>query len=266
MGSRRLYKEMNTLKFSGRNIGLLMLGMLLSLSMSCSKDDGPEVEKPTPAPVDTVKSPVYAGTVPLYKLQRVENLAVETDDKNPTVPKLAAYFSLENKEEVPALYAKTARWDVAFTGLYNSFLSGNNGKDGTNQGYGGSGAGGIVVLKKPFEEVTDVPAEADFKTKGNVVGTDDLGAFGEGTGWYLYDFGGNIRGDGSPQKTHVAYALPEMRTIVIRTAAGNYAKVKMISCYQNAFTADKWFKDTPHMFFTFEYVIVPKGSTKFEIK
>jgi len=40
----------------------------------------------------------------------------------------------------------------------------------------------------------------------------------------------------------------------------------MISCYKDAFTADKWFIDTPHMYFTFEYVIVPKGSKKFEIK
>ncbi|RQO74168.1 hypothetical protein DBR43_01850 [Pedobacter sp. KBW06] len=255
---------MNTSKFLKKNTGMLMLGLLLSFSMSCSKNDNPVTEKP--APVDTVKPPQPSGKIPFYKLQRVENLAVETDDKNPTQAKPAAYFSLDNKEEVPASYAKTARWDVAFTGLYNSFLSGNNGTDGTNQGYGGSGKGGIIVLKKPFEEVTDVPSESDFKTKGNVVGTDDLGAFGEGTGWYLYDFGGTIRGDGSPQKTHVAYALPEMRTIIIRTATGNYAKVKMISCYKDAFTADKWFKDTPHMFFTFEYVLVPKGSTKFEIK
>lgn len=252
---------MDMLKFLKNGMGILMLALLVSVSTSCSKNDNPVTEKPIP--LDPLVAP---GKVPFYKLQRVENFRVETDDKNPTEVKLTAYFSLDNKEEVPVSFAKTARWDMAFGGLYNSFLSGNNGSDGTNFGYGGSGKGGIIVLKKPFEEVTDVPAEIDFKTKGNVVGTDDLGDFGEGTGWYLYDFGGKIRGDGSEQKTHVAYAMPEIRTVVVRTAGGNYAKIKMISCYKDAFTADKWFKDTPHMFFTFEYVLVPKGSTKFEIK
>ncbi|MDO7744729.1 MAG: hypothetical protein MUP99_13170, partial [Pedobacter sp.] len=116
-----------------------------------------------------------------------------------------------------------------------------------------------------------------FKTGGTVVGTDKNGDFGEGTGWYLYDFGGRTVGDGSYEKEHVAYAIADgltlangtklpARTIVLRTANGNFAKIKMISCYQNAFTPETWFRTTPHMFFTFEYVLAPKGSTKFEIK
>lgn len=240
------------------NIRVLLAGIII-LCAACSKNgntgpDQPEPEKP------------QQGSVPFFKLQRVENFSVETDDKNPTEAKTAAYFSLENKEEIKALYAKTARWDVGFNGLYNSFLSGNNGKDATNLGYGASGNGGIMIVEKPFDQVTTVPAEAEFKTKGTLVGTDNLGDFGEGTGWYLYDFSGTKRGDGSYRKQHVAYALPEMRTIILRTAGGNYAKIKMISCYKDAFTSDQWFRETPHMFFTFEYVLVPKGSTKFEIK
>ncbi|MNY71051.1 hypothetical protein D3C86_2093090 [compost metagenome] len=60
--------------------------------------------------------------------------------------------------------------------------------------------------------------------------------------------------------------MPEKRTVIVRTANGDYAKIKMISGYKDAFTADKWFQTTPHMFYTFEYVVVPKGSTKFQIK
>ncbi|TDQ09781.1 HmuY family protein [Pedobacter metabolipauper] len=246
-------------------IATIALALLLFTSCSKSDDPTPETEEPE------------GSAVPFYKLQRVENFAVETDDANPTVPKGAAYFSLETKKETPLSYAKTARWDIGFNGLYNSFLSGNSGVDPSNLGYGGPGTGGIAIIEKPFNEVVDIPSDASFKLKGTIIGTDANGDFGEGTGWYLYDFGGGLMSDQRYDKQHVAYALSEpltmtdgkkltARTIVIRTAKGNYAKVKMISCYKNALTPDQWFRTTPHMFFTFEYVIVPKGSTKFEIK
>ncbi|MGN8068471.1 HmuY family protein [Mucilaginibacter sp. 22184] len=234
---------------------LTIAGMLFS---SCSKSNNPEPDPKT----DT---PAASGSVPFYKLQRVENFSAPTDDSAPTTAPPVLYFSLENKAQAPADYQKTARWDLSFSNLYNSFIGANNGKDATNPGYTANGVGGILILKQAFETVTDVPADKDFSTS-KTFGTDDQGAFGEGTGWYLYDFGGNIRGDGSYNKQHVAYAMPESRTLVVRTATGNYAKIKMISCYKDVFTADKWFRDTPHMYFTFEYVIVPKGSTKFEIK
>ena len=238
----------------------LMLMVTLLIMTSCSKSNDP-----TPAP--EVKPPANnGGTVPFYKVQRVENFAAPTDDANPTAPAVTVYYSLENKEIAPAIYAQTTRWDIAFGGLYNSFMSGNNGKDANNYGNGGAGTGGILIIDKPFDQVTAVPADAQFKTRKDLIGTDDLGDFGEGTGWYLYDFAGTKLGDGSYNKQHVAYAMPEKRTVIVRTANGYYAKIKMISCYKDAFTADKWLRNTPHMYFTFEYVLVPKGSTKFEIK
>ena len=253
-------------KISGTMTKLILSSMVLLMLSSCSKSSDPVPEPPQPA-----------GSVPYYKLQRVENFAVETDDTDPTAAKNPAYFSLGNKAIIEANFAKTARWDIGFNGLYNSFLSGNNGSDATNLGYGGPGTGAILIIEKAFDEITDIPAESLFKTKGTLIGTDNKGDFGEGTGWYLYDFGGTTVSNGVYDKQHVAYALGNgitltngtkvlPRTIVLRTAAGNYAKIKMISCYQNAFTPDTWFRTTPHMFFTFEYVLVPKGSTKFEIK
>jgi len=234
----------------------LVWGLLFT---GCKKEaivsPGPEKELPTHT----------EGGTPYYKLQRIENLAVETDDANPTVAPTAVLFSLETRAVVPLLYAKTNRWDIGFNGLYNSFLSSNNGQSSNSLGAGSTGTGAIAILQKPFEEVTDVPEDATLSISKSI-GTDDEGDFGEGTGWYLYDFGGTRRGDGSYNKQHVAYAMPEKRTIVVRTAKGDYAKIKMISCYKDAFTADKWFRNTPHMYFTFEFVMVPKGSTKFEIK
>ncbi|WP_293787857.1 HmuY family protein [uncultured Pedobacter sp.] len=234
----------------------LIIGLLFT---SCKKEEvvspKPEKEQPTHT----------GGGTPYYKLQRVENLTVETDDANPTVPPAAVLFSLETKAVIPLLYAKTNRWDICFNGLYNSFLSSNNGQSSVSLGAGSTGAGAIAITKTPFEALPDVPADATLSAD-KTIGTDDEGDFGEGVGWYLYDFAGTKRGDGSYQKQHVAYAMPEKRTIVVRTAKGDYAKIKMISCYKDAFTADKWFRSTPHMYFTFEFVIVPNGSTKFEIK
>lgn len=256
---------MTALKQIIKPLNLWSLMLLALLIVSCSKDD-PSITGPEEPPGET-------GTTPFNVIQRVENFAVETDDSNPTESKTTAYFSLENKGEVPATYAKTVRWDLAFNGLYNSFLSGNNGKDNTNAGYGSNGTGGIMIVQKPFEEVRDIPADDQFKTGGGLIGTDDAGAFGQGTGWYLYDFSASVVATGY-DKQHVAYALGNplklyngttlpARTVILKTANGNYAKIKMISCYKDAYTPAEWFRNTPHMFFTFEYILAKKGSTTF---
>lgn len=246
---------------------LLMIGLMVTMVSACSKDDDPGTTEPVIEP----------GTVAFYKIQRVDNLAAETDDNNPTVPKKAVYFSLEDKQEVPLNMAKTHRWDMGLSGLYNSFVSGNNGGNSTNFGSGGPGKGGVMIVEKPFDEVVDIPADSEFKTGAGVVGTDNMGDFGEGIGWYIYDFGGGIIGDASYEKSHVAYALGSpikmkngkiapARTLIIRTSRGNYAKVKMISCYKDVFSPELWFRNTPHMYFSFEYVMAPKGSIKFELR
>ncbi|WP_168208748.1 HmuY family protein [Chitinophaga sp. XS-30] len=237
-----------------------------TLITSCSKNDTVTPEEP----------PVAEDTT-YYRVYRVENLYAPVDDANPTAAPPVFFFNLSTRKHVQADYAKTTDWDVAFGSLYNSILSGNNGLNSGNYGAGAAGIGGICILEKHFDEVTDIPAETAFSTQKDIVGLDAAGAFGTGTGWYMYDFGGTIAGDGSYEKQHVAYALGEgltlsngselaPRTIVVRTAKGDFAKIKMISVYENAYTPDQWFRETPHMYFTFEYVLVPKGSTKFEIK
>lgn len=239
---------------------------LLAVFASCSKDDA----SPDPGP-DPVDEGVY------YKKLRVENFAVQSDDDNPTQAKPAVLFNLYTQKEAPTAYKTTTRWDISFNGLYNSFLGGNNGTDANNVGSGGAGKGGILILEKAFDEVTEVPANATFLTSTGRIGTDNAGAFGEGVGWYLYDYGGTIIGDGSTQKQHIAYALGSSlttkegtvipaRTVILRTALGDYAKIKMISCYKDLYTPAEWYKDAPKMFFTFEYVLIPAGTTKFEIK
>ena len=260
---------MKTTDYNWKYIFLIAIFAFI-LTTGCSEEDDP---------VPVIKDPDKEEPVPeepgeeeeelFYQLIRIENLATEGSadaDANPTAPRQAFFFSLEDSTFVPDLYQKTNRWDLAFGNLYNSFLSGNNGDDKNNHGYGANGIGGICILEQNFEEVTAIPPPEQFKTIRDVIGTDDSGDFGAGTGWYLYDFGGTIMGDSSYQKQHVAYALQDTRTVIVRTAKGNFAKIRMISCYKDAFTPEEWFRDTPHMYFTFEYVLVPASSTEFEIR
>ena len=255
---------------------LLLLVWATLLIVACSDESDPQPVEEEPI----IEEPIVEepGTEEpsedlFYTLIRVENLAtdesINLEDTSPTVPRQAIYFSLEDSTVKDDSFAKTNRWDLSFSSLYNSFLGSNNGSDPENLGYGANGIGGILILEQNFDDVTEVPADDQFLTGGARIGTDPSGAFGEvglGTGWYLYDFSGTIMGDGSYEKQHVAYTLQNTRTIVIRTARGNYAKLRMISCYKDAFSPEQWFRDTPHMYFTFEYVLVPAGSAKFEIK
>lgn len=252
-----------------RHKNYFLLFSICIAMLSCGKDS--EIQ-PDNKPDDETST-----TVPFYKLQRVENFHAQVTDESPTTPSPTVFFSLENKKEAPSTYLKTNRWDISFGSLYSSFMAGNNGKDSRNHGFQSTGTGGITVVVKPFAEVVDVPDDNAFKTGRDLIGTDDAGDFGEGTGWYLYDFGGTKVRDNAFDNQHIAHALGEEltlsngnkvapRTIIIRTAKGNYAKIKMISVYKDLFQQSQWTRKAAKMFFTFEYVLVPAGSKKFEIK
>ncbi len=247
---------------------LLLFTGLLILGSACSKDSDPVVEEAVPAE--------EAGDPSLFNtLVRVNNLVAAQGNETSSAAK-TVYFSLETKKEYSEEHTRTRNWDLAFSGLFNSFLSGNNGTDAANFGFGNRASGGILILEQPFDEVVNVPADNEFKTGSTLIGTDNYGDFGEGTGWYLYDFEGTIVRDGATQNQHVAYALVNPltlkngtvvrpRTIVLRTAKGNYAKIRILSCYKDLLQPDQWLRDAPKMYFTFEYVLVRAGSRTFAV-
>jgi hypothetical protein len=107
---------------------ILFFGVIMFTA--CSKDNATVEE--TPDTNDTV----------FYIKHRVENLYAPVDDKNPTATPTVFFFNLSARKHVDASYAKTTDWDVAFGGLYNSFLSGNNGENVNNYGVGATGQGG----------------------------------------------------------------------------------------------------------------------------
>lgn len=245
---------------------LLVIGLMFT---ACGKDeafqpDEPGKEEPEP------EIPVPANNN-FYKLIRVSNFAADTAnvDEDPTGTKATVFYSLEHNKGVDEKYLKTSQWDMAFGGLYNSFISGNYGSDVLNYGTGNNAVGGIAIYAVNFNDMKEIPKDIKFKTEKDAIGPDaggDFGIGGPGGGWYLYDFGGTLVGDGSYDKQHVAYAYADTRTVVVRTANGNTAKVRMISVYKDIYDWDKMFRKSPHTFLTFEYVMIPKGETKFVIK
>lgn len=247
--------------------------LLLVCSVACKKEAASTDVQPA------TEDSTAIDTGNFHRLIRVVNFAADTAnaDDNPTGSKATVYFSLENNKSVSEQYAKTSQWDMAFGSLYNSYISGNNGTTVGNYGYGNRAAGGIAIVEKQFEEVTTLPANIVFKTAKDVFGGDAGGDFGNGAGWYLYDFGGTLVRDGAYDNQHVAYALGSpltlatgavipARTLIVKTCNGHYAKIKMISVYKNALKQEEWFRTTPHMFFTFEYVMIPKGESIFTVR
>jgi len=267
------------LKKSGIGITSLIVLILLTstnwLLLSCGKNEpSPTVEPPTLPPVDPDEDKSKQEL--FYKLIRVNNLqGTDKNDFENAAPNI--YYSLETNKMITADHLQTRNWDLAFGGLMNSFISANNGKDSKNYGAGNTATGGILIVEKEFDEVVDIPNDSEFHTEKDRYGTDNFGGFGQGVGWYLYDFNGDILRDGSKPFQHVVYPMNKPwklndgkitppRTTVIRTAKGSYAKLRILSLYKDRLDSTGWRRDAPKVFFTFEYVMVPKGSKKFEIK
>lgn len=247
---------------------LISFFVLGSSLYSCEGNDPePEIELPTES----------GEMVEFYTTHKVTNWYVKVNFDDSQEGLHEHYYSLEYGKERDRTYQKTDLWDISFSNMLNSFLGANNGKSTSSYGSGGPGQGGIMIVEEAFEDVVDIPSDTEFKTGKDEITNDGIGDMANDpndVGWYIYDWEGTIMGDGSPDKKHTTYALGNQmkfsngsdaprRTIIVRTAQGNYAKVKIISCYKDAEAQDKMVKDAPKMYYTFEYVLVPKGSTKF---
>jgi hypothetical protein len=121
-------------------------------------------------------------------------------------------------------------WDLGFRGTEIIANGGDN----------GPGEGGLQVVTGAFEDLTEAPADGY---------TPSLPA-GSGNGWYTYN----------PQ-TFTVSPTPG-RVVVVRTADGRYAKVRILSYYRGAPEEIDPFTDQDR-YYTFEYVFQPDGSRSF---
>lgn len=148
-----------------------------------------------------------------------------------------------------AQYLKKADWDIAFSKEYNSYVAVNGQFPGT-PGNGGPGKGVMVVVDKPYDQVTEAPADAEFDTNGNGGTGWDTGS---GYGWFFYSL-----------QNHICVPIKN-RTFVLRTATGHYAKLELLNIYKgNPAVVTDLFWPAPYL--TFRYFVQTDGSRNLRTK
>lgn len=179
------------------------------------------------------KQPVQAETVRNLAADPVTGVGA---DGRPTTAGKYTFYSFKDGVLTTADSASN-RWDLAFKGT--TIL--------TNGGASGPGQGGAVVLDGIFDEIKSLPASASIvqdQTTALAIPT------GSGKGWYSYD----------PQTNIITPTAGKV--IVVRTAAGNYAKMEILSYYKDAPAAPT--QTSESRFYNFRYVYQPDGSITFE--
>ena len=242
----KIKKSSNLFKFMPVLAFLIVLG-------ACSKSEPTVEPEPDPVTPETM----------FNRLITVKNFGEDLPAGSaPTTEQSPIYYSLEQNKAVTSDYQRTARWDISFSNIYRSFINCNN--SAYDFGKGGPGKGGILIVEKKFEDVIDIPSDAEFRKGEQPYGPDNSGDMGTGLGWYVYDFNAIHKGGGAENKKPVCDPIGE-DTLIVRTANGNYAKVKIQSIYKDLLDPKDWYRTSPAPYFTFQYVLAKAGSTKFTI-
>ena len=147
--------------------------------------------------------------------------------------------------------SSSTSWDVGFQGTNIIF----------NGGTSGPGEGGAVIREETFENVLEAPADDQFRTDGVSACTTSDGqaaaAFaictGSDNGWYNYNPAANL-------VTPLAG-----RTIVVKTADGRFAKMRILSYYQGNPPINEVTPTSIGRYFTIEYVFQEDGSRSLEV-
>lgn len=211
---------MNTIK-SMRSIFLLAL---LAVSFTgCKKDD--------PKPV------VLTATT-------FKNLAADppSGGYNPTngqpigVTKKYTFFSFKTGAIVANADSTSTKWDIGFSGtiiIVNSSTS-------------GPGAAGAIVQTGIFDEITTAPVDGYLQDNKNSATAKYAILTGSGNGWYNYT-----------QATNIVSPIAG-RVLIFKTADGKYAKMEILSYYQDAPAAPT--STTKDRYYTFRYIYQADGS------
>ncbi len=144
-----------------------------------------------------------------------------------------------------AQWLQTADWDIAFTGPYNSEIFVNDGTYEYNPGFGGPARSAVVMIDRPYRQVTEAPDQVTFDasdiTKIGWASSDNS------PGWFFYSL-----------NTHIMQAVKN-RTYVLRLPSGQFAKLELLNAYQGnppVVTDMNW----PAPYFTFRYYVQEDGS------
>jgi len=159
------------------------------------------------------------------------------------------FYSFTTHDIVDSAKVLTDEWDICFDNIYNSFVTANNPDKTTPPGPDGAGRGALVVVLKPFDQVTEAPSDEVFAASDSYAAWDGFPA--GHVGWYNYEM-----------DTHIMRTIAG-RTIVIRTAKGKYAKLEMLSLYKD--NPENPTRSSPIPFITGRYWVQEDGSRNLAI-
>jgi hypothetical protein len=168
---------------------------------------------------------------------------------SPGAPAKTIYFSLVTNNTVDSSQRLTGNWDIAFSNIYNSYVTINNGTNTNSPGYGNTIQGALYLVSQPFDSVKVVPASSTVNVNGSV-GMDGYPS-ASWPGWYQYNV-----------TTHILTTI-QGKTLVIRLASGKYAKLEMISLYKGSPASPSL--TTPVPYLSFRYWVQTDGSTNLAI-
>ncbi len=193
---------------------------------SCSKDDNPIVVQPLTAV--TVKDIAADPT----------SMTSATGQQPVAATGKFALYSLKDNKQIANTDSATNKWDVGFRGT--TII--------VNGGPIRAGQGGAYIYTGTFDELTSVPTSATFSQDQSA--TVLAITTGSGKGWYNYN-----------QTTNIISPIPG-KVFVIRTGDGKYAKMEILSYYQNAPAAPD--VNSVPRYYTFRYLYQPDGSQTFK--
>ena len=204
-------------------VSLVIMVCFAAGFVGCKKDD----PAPTPLTATTFK-----------------NLAADppSGGYNPTngqpigVTKKYTFFSFSSGAVVVNADSASAKWDIGFNGT-NIIV---------NSGTSGPGMGAAQVQSGIFDEITTAPNDGYLKDNKSATPAFYAITRGSDKGWYHYDPSTNII-------TPIAG-----KVLIIQTADGKYAKMEILSYYQDAPAAPT--SSTKDRYYTFRYIYQSNGS------
>src|SRR5690606_26595413 len=166
----------------------------------------------------------------------VENLHAPADEMDRQTGEIIALNSYKyySFEENKLIESSDGNWDLGIKGL--SMI--------VNNGISGNGNAEATIVQGIFEQYNEIPQDLILK-----VDTEEGLAIpgGSGNGWYNYNM-----------STHVVSPQPG-NILIIKTNAGNYVKMEVLSYYQDNPPLNEVDLTTPSAYYTFQYVLQPNG-------
>jgi hypothetical protein len=143
-------------------------------------------------------------------------------------------------------YLATDKWDLAFTGPYNSEIFLNNSRWMYNPGYGGpADRTAVIMVNQAYDDVNLAPDDAEFN-KSDIVKI-GWASSASSAGWFFYSL-----------TNHICVPIKN-RTYLLRLSDGKYAKLEVQNIYKgNPPVVTDLFWPAPYI--SFRYFVQEDGS------